>query len=53
VTQLACIGHWYTDLLYAAPIVAMVGLVGVDKAKRHLRVRRESRRDPRRVSSIG
>jgi hypothetical protein len=51
VTQLACIGHWYTDLLYAAPIGAMVGLVGVDKAKQRLRGRREARRGPRRASS--
>jgi hypothetical protein len=44
VALLACIGHWYSDLLYLAPVGVMVGLVGVDKAKHRLRARRPSRR---------
>jgi hypothetical protein len=37
---LACIGHWYTDLLYFAPVGLMVGLVGRDKLRTKLRERR-------------
>jgi hypothetical protein len=44
VTLVACIGHWYTDLLYLAPVGLMVGLLGVDKAKQRIRVPRERRR---------
>jgi hypothetical protein len=42
---LACIGHWYTDLLYFAPVGLMVGLVGRDKlrARRANGARRASR----------
>jgi hypothetical protein len=46
VTPLACIGHWYTDLLYLAPVGLMVGLLGVDRAKQRIRVPR--RRRPKR-----
>ena len=40
MVTLACIGHWYTDLLYFAPVGLMVGLVGRDK----LRTRRKRRK---------
>jgi hypothetical protein len=44
VAPLACIGHWYSDLLYLAPVGLMVGLVGVDKAKHRLKAPRPGRR---------
>jgi hypothetical protein len=50
VVVLACIGHWYSDLLYLAPVGVMVGLVGVDKARHRLKTppdARKSRRYPR------
>jgi hypothetical protein len=34
VTVIACLGHWYEQLLYAAPVLVVVGLVGVDKIRR-------------------
>jgi hypothetical protein len=43
MTELACIGHWYTDLLYLVPVLVMGGFVGRDK----LRTRRRERRDQR------
>ena len=33
MTVIACIGHWYTDLLYLAPVVLMGGLVARDKLR--------------------
>jgi hypothetical protein len=39
MTAFACIGHWYTDLLYFAPVAVMIGFVGRDK----LRTRRKER----------
>ena len=47
MTTIACIGHWYTDLLYFAPILIMVGLVGRDKLRR--RRAGNSRRRPSKV----
>jgi hypothetical protein len=44
---LGCIGHWYSDLLYLAPVGVMVGLVGVDKVKHRLKGPRDGRRTPR------
>jgi hypothetical protein len=43
MTELACIGHWYTDLLYLAPVLVMGGFVGRDK----LKTRRDERRAQR------
>jgi hypothetical protein len=51
VALLACIGHWYSDLLYLAPVGVMVGLVGVDKAKHRLKARRLGRRGRNAVPS--
>jgi hypothetical protein len=51
VHPLACIGHWYTDLLYLAPVGLMVGLLGVDKAKRRIKLPRANRRS-RRSSAV-
>jgi hypothetical protein len=42
VAILACIGHWYSDLLYLLPVGVMVGLVGVDKAKHRLKAPRDA-----------
>jgi hypothetical protein len=39
MTVIACIGHWYTDLLYLVPVAIMGVLVGRDK----LRQRRAAR----------
>jgi hypothetical protein len=39
VLTFACIGHWYTDLLYLVPVGLMAGLVGRDKF-RHRKRRR-------------
>jgi hypothetical protein len=46
MTELACIGHWYTDLLYLVPVLVMAGFVGRDK----LRSRKCERNDSRRVA---
>jgi hypothetical protein len=35
--MLGCIGHWYAQLLYLAPVVVMGGLVGRDKLKHRRR----------------
>jgi hypothetical protein len=51
VALLACIGHWYSDLLYLAPVGVMVGLVGVDKAKHRRKARRLGRRGRNAVPS--
>jgi hypothetical protein len=39
VGALACIGHWYTDLLYMVPVGLIAGVAGVDKAKQMARER--------------
>jgi hypothetical protein len=36
----ACIGHWYTSLLYLAPVVGLVGLLSI-------KTRLDKRRDAR------
>jgi hypothetical protein len=35
--MLACLGHWYAQLLYLAPVVVMGGLIGRDKLKHRWR----------------
>ena len=40
MTELACIGHWYTDLLYLVPVLLMGGLVARDKLRTRLAQRR-------------
>jgi hypothetical protein len=42
MTALACIGHWYTDLLYLVPVALMGGFVARDKVRTRRRERRRT-----------
>jgi hypothetical protein len=33
MTVLSCIGHWYTQMLYAVPFLGIAGFVGWDRFK--------------------
>jgi hypothetical protein len=51
----ACIGHWYTSMLYLAPVAGLVGLLAVKTRLDNRRDAREARTDaqPRPVQHVG
>jgi membrane protein implicated in regulation of membrane protease activity len=43
----AHLGHWYIQLLFAAPALLIIALVARDSLRRRRRERRRKPRDPR------
>jgi hypothetical protein len=41
--MVACIGHWYAQLLYLVPVIVMGGLVGHNKLREQRRARKTAR----------
>jgi hypothetical protein len=48
VVPYAHLGHWYVQLAFAAPALAIIGYVMRDSLRRRLRERRAARAQPRR-----
>ena len=50
--MIACLTHWYTSLLYVAPVLLIAGVLGIQHVRDRHRDRREESTDASAVERI-